>query len=148
MGTVISRFRGEKMNRLHLDVPSLTRSLIGFDKLFHEAERRIATTNYPPHNILKINENEYEIEFAVAGFTQAELELQFDKGQLTVIGKHTEQRQVEYLHQGLAYRSFVKSIGLTEYLEVIGADLKNGILRVRLERKVPEALKPKLIEIK
>lgn len=136
------------MNRLHLDVPSLTRSLIGFDKLFHEAERRLATTNYPPHNILKISEDEYEIEFAVAGFKRTELDIRFENGQLTVSGKHGETREVEYLHQGLAYRSFVKSIGLTEYLEVIGAELNDGILRVKLERKLPDALKPRLIEIK
>jgi len=136
------------MNKFHIDVPSLTRSVIGFDKLFHEAERRLTTVNYPPHNIIKCGEDQYEIEFAVAGFKKSELDIKYENGQLTVSGKHEPNPDVIYIHQGLGYRSFVKSIALTEYIEIKGASLEDGILRVKLERELPEAQKAKTIQIK
>ena len=135
------------MNKFHLDVPSLTRSVIGFERLFQEAERRLNTANYPPHNIIKVDEDKYEIEFAVAGFKRSELDVRYEHGQLTISGKHEPRENVEYIHQGLGYRSFVKTIALTEYIEIKGAELKDGILRVKLARELPDAQKPKLIEI-
>lgn len=137
------------MTKFQLDVPSLTRSVIGFDRLFLEAERRLSTQNYPPHNILKLGEDEYEIEFAVAGFKKSELDIRYERGQLTVSGKREPRIDVmEYIHQGLGYRNFVKTIALTEYIEIKGAELEDGILRVKLARELPDAQKPKIIDIK
>lgn len=135
------------MTRLHLDMPSLNRQIIGFDRLFLEAERKLSTVNYPPHNIVKVAEDEYVIELAVAGFSRSELDVRYEQSTLTVSGKHEDADNREYLHHGISRRNFVKNITLTEYIEVVGAELKDGLLEVKLQRIVPDELKPKTIKI-
>lgn len=135
------------MTKLQLDMPSLTRQIIGFDRLFHEAERKLNTMHYPPHNIVKIGEDEYIIELAVAGFGREELDVRYEDSTLTVSGKHMQNADREYIYQGIGYRNFIKNITLTEYIEVVGAELKDGLLLVKLERIIPDELKAKTIKI-
>ena len=134
-----------------LDIPSLTRTLVGFDRLFELANGNRNTaqlTTYPPHNIIKIDDANFEIELAMAGFNKNEIKVEFNDGQLTVTGKKEHDESKNYIYKGLATRSFVKTIGLADYIEIKSAELKDGILMVRLERIIPDALKPKTIEIK
>ncbi|CAB5218714.1 IbpA Molecular chaperone (small heat shock protein) [uncultured Caudovirales phage] len=134
-----------------LDIPSLTRTLVGFDRLFELANGNRNTaqlTTYPPHNIIKIDDANFEIELAMAGFNKNEIKVEFNDGQLTVAGKKEHDESKTYIYKGLATRSFVKTIGLADYIEIKSAELKDGILTVRLERIIPDALKPKIIEIK
>jgi molecular chaperone IbpA len=139
------------MNQLHrIDTDTLNRALIGFDSMFNNVERRFAnsvSSNYPPHNIVKIDENNYEIQVAVTGFNKEEVTVELDQNILIITaGKDQEEERI-YLHRGLAQRNFVKHFPLAEHIEVRGAEQKNGVLIVKLERLVPESLKPRRIEI-
>lgn len=127
---------------------NLNRALVGFDRIFND--RFFAnTSNYPPHNIVKYDENHYGIEIAVAGFTKDEIAVEVDQDQLTVKGvKDTASENKEYLHRGLAARDFEQSYTLAEFMEVRDAEVKDGLLKITIERLVPEALKPRKIEIK
>lgn len=141
------------MNALsRIDTQSLNRALIGFDRLFNDVERRFANqvqTNYPPYNILKHNDDLFEIEVAVAGFDKEDISIEVDQNQLTIRGQRLKEEDASmYLHRGLAARDFERSFTLAEHMEVGDAELTNGILRVKLTRIVPEALKPRLIAIK
>ena len=128
----------------------LNRALVGFDRVFNDRFFENRTNNYPPHNIVKYSENEYGIEVAVAGFMKEEITVEVDQDQLTIRGVNqiTEDRQVEYLHRGLAARDFEQTWTLAEYMNVTGAEVKDGLLKISIERIVPEALKPRTIEIK
>ncbi len=135
------------------DTSALNRALIGFDQLFNDVERRFANSvqnNYPPYNVIKHSENSFEIELAVAGFDREDITIEADQNQLTIRGEHskTDSDSCEYLYRGLAARNFERSFTLADYIEVGDAELTNGILRVKLTRVVPEALKPRLIAIK
>jgi len=121
--------------------------LVGFDRLKVNA----APSNYPPHNILRYNDTSYSIELAVAGFSKDEIGVQVEHNILTITGEHkdrSEEESWEYLHRGLAARNFVVQFPLAEYMEVKGAEVKDGLLRVSLEYVLPESLKPRRIEIK
>lgn len=136
------------MTKFSLSVPELHRSIIGFDRLFEQAERRLQNlTQYPPHNIVKESEDQYDIEFAVAGFYRDELRVELQDGVLTVCGEHKVEQPRQYVHQGIASRAFKKSLQLGEHMEIIGARLENGILVVHVEHQLPETKKPKQIEI-
>ncbi len=136
------------MTKFSLSIPELHRSVIGFDRLFEQAERRLQNlTQYPPHNIVKVSESDYEIEFAVAGFNRDELTVELHEGVLTVLGEHKLNQDRHYIHQGIANRHFKKSLQLGEYMEIVGAQLENGILVVHVEHQLPDAKKPKQIEI-
>ena len=127
---------------------SLSRALVGVDRLVNS---RVSTqSNYPPHNILKYNETNYIIELAVAGFSKDEINIEIDQNILTITGEHKDHDDTvcEYLHRGLASRNFVVRFPLAEYMEVNGAEVRDGLLRIALEYVVPEALKPRQIEIK
>jgi|688.fasta_scaffold324335_2 molecular chaperone IbpA len=129
---------------------NLNRALVGFDRMLNN---KVSTTqsNYPPHNILKYNETNYSIELAVAGFSKEEIHVEVDQNILTITGEHIDTNDSsdwEYLHRGLASRNFLVQFPLAEYIEVIGAEVKDGLLRIELEYVVPEALKPRQIEIK
>lgn len=128
----------------------LNRALIGFDRLFSERGyiNQINQT-YPPYNVIKKDDDHYEIEIAVAGFTLGDIEVEVDKNQLIIRGerKREEDTDVEYLHRGLAYRSFEKSLTLGEYMQVGTASIKDGVLRIAITRVVPEALKPRKIQV-
>ena len=104
---------------------------------------------YPPHNILKHNDNKFVLEIAVAGFSQEELEVLLDKNTLIVTGekKSTENTSISYLHKGIGNRSFKKSFVLERYLIVDDVNLSDGILKIVLERVVPEEEQPRILEI-
>ena len=127
---------------------NLSRALVGFDRYFSAPHHQ--NGNYPPHNIVKYSENQYGIEIAVAGFSKEEINIEVDQDQLTVIGtKSIDVNDTkEYLHRGLAARDFSQTYTLAEYMEVKGAEHKDGMLKIQIERIVPEALKPRQIEIK
>lgn len=130
---------------------NLNRALVGFDRIFNE-RYNAQSSNYPPHNIVKYNENTYAIEVAVAGFMKEEISVSVDQAQLTIRGEkirlNESTGQIEYLHRGLAARDFEQVFTLAEYMEVVGAKVDNGMLQIDIKRVVPEALKPRQIEIK
>jgi molecular chaperone IbpA len=141
------------MNALtRFDTQALNRALIGFDSLFNDVEKRFANsvqTNYPPYNVLKHDDDHFEIEVAVAGFDREDITIEVDQNLLTIKGKRLKEDDAsKYLHRGLAARDFERSFTLAEHMIVGDAELTNGILSVKLTREVPEALKPRLIAIK
>lgn len=134
------------------DTNTLARALVGFDRMFDDMERRFANqinNNYPPHNIIKTGENDYRIEIAVAGFSKNEISVELEDNHLIIKGEiqTTIWPNDAYLHRGLASRDFIKVFPLAEHIEVKGAQIENGILTVMLERIIPEALKPRVIEV-
>ena len=135
-----------------LDIPALHRRTIGFDQLFQELNRVFtnsrADDNYPPHNIIKVDDDHYIIEIAVAGFAESEIDVELEKNLLTVRGDQAKPEvQPEYVHKGISSKYFEKSWPLAEHVEVRAATVKNGILSIALERLVPEEAKPKKIAI-
>ncbi len=140
------------MNQLaRFDTAALNRALIGFDRIFNDFENRFqhSTTNYPPYNVIKHDENSFEIEIAVAGFDREDITVEVDQNQLVIKGQRTKDDDAsKYVYRGLAARDFERSFTLAEHIIVGDAELTNGILRVKLTREVPEALKPRLIAIK
>ncbi|MFM5013898.1 Hsp20 family protein [Aeromonas veronii] len=132
-----------------IDFSPLYRSAIGFDRLANLIESAASNGNagYPPYNIEQLGDNDYRISMAVAGFTQEELELSFQENLLTVKGNKQADTGRNYLYQGIAERGFERSFQLADYVRVKGADLKNGLLHIELVREVPEAMKPRKIEI-
>lgn len=133
------------------DLTPFTRSTIGFDRLFDELDRQFAnstTTGYPPYNIAAINENQYMISLAVAGFGMDNLEITKDGNLLTVEGTAPKgDEEVRYLHKGIAGRGFRRQFTLADHVEVESADLELGMLNIHLARHVPEELQPKRIAI-
>ncbi|HDX8362108.1 TPA: Hsp20 family protein [Aeromonas veronii] len=132
-----------------IDFSPLYRSAIGFDRLANLIESAASNGNagYPPYNIEQLGDNDYRISMAVAGFTQEELELCFQENLLTVKGNKQADTGRNYLYQGIAERGFERRFQLADYVRVKGADLKNGLLHIELVREVPEAMKPRKIEI-
>lgn len=127
---------------------NLSRALVGFDRYFNNQFANV-NGNYPPHNIVKYNDTHYGIEVAVAGFSKEEITVEVDQDQLYITGKKTSVNEgVEYLHRGLAARDFEQTFTLAEYMEVRGAEVKDGMLKIEIERIIPEALKPRQIKIK
>lgn len=142
------------MTRLtSLDLSPFYRNSIGIDRLFDRMVNQIDTssnTNYPPYNILKTGENTYEIQVAVAGFTQGEVTVNLNEGQLVITGEKTEAELPEgqrYEHHGISARRFIRTFTLDNYVEVDSAISQDGILTIKLERRLPEAMKPKTIAI-
>jgi len=130
------------------DLANLSRALVGFDRYFTAPHHQ--NGNYPPHNIVKYDDTHYGIEVAVAGFSKDEITVEVDQDQLTVKGCKLNQADIrfEYLHRGLAARDFDQTFTLAEYMEVKGAEVKDGMLVIEIERIIPDALKPRKIEIK
>jgi molecular chaperone IbpA len=127
----------------------LSKALVGFDRYFSAPHHQ--NGNYPPHNIVKYSDDTYAIEVAVAGFTKEEVTVEVDQDQLTIRGikdRPNVDVGVEYLHRGLAARDFEQTFTLAEYMEVVGAKVDNGMLQIDIKRVVPEALKPRQIEVK
>lgn len=138
--------------RHHFDLSPLNRNAIGFDRVLNvlDALTSEATQGgYPPYDIEKIDENAYRITLAVAGFGEEDIGVETKDGTLFVRGqrKETEDAKSTYLHRGIANRAFERRFRLAEYVEVSGADLANGLLSIDLVREVPEAKKPRRIEI-
>ena len=131
---------------------TLSRALVGFDTMFDQMERRFAnqvSNNYPPFNILKWNEDQYEIQIAITGFEKEEIRVEVEQNQLTVYGESKEMSlgDAMYIHRGLATRDFERTFTLAEHMEVKGAVTKNGMLRIQIIRNIPESAKPKIIDI-
>lgn len=137
-----------------LDVPSVHKFGIGFDGMFNELLRiseQQHNTNYPPYNIVKQTDDKFYIEIATAGFTEGEIKICIENRVLTVTGEKSYDEgtpEIEYLHRGISGRSFDRSFRLGEHVEVLDAQMRDGILTVFLERQVPETLQPKTIDIK
>lgn len=134
-----------------LDFPNFTRSTVGFDRLFDEIERQFTasqSTGYPPYNIAQINEDEYMITLAVAGFGMPNLEITHEKNILRVEGTSPKGGEnVNYLHKGIGERNFRREFTLADHVEVVQAGLELGMLNIYLKREVPEELQPKKIAI-
>lgn len=137
----------------HNLTPHYTTSTLGFDRIFDHLERMIdnKTTQvekYPPHNIVKSDENQYIVELAIAGFSESDIDITVEDGNLVIKGSKVEtDSTVEYLHRGIGNRSFTKTLKLADTIEVRGAEYKNGILRIGLENVIPDHKKPRKIQI-
>ena len=136
----------------HFDLTPLYRSTVGFDRLANILEQVTAAdvgqTTYPPYNIEKTGENAYRITIAVAGFAESELGIEARDGQLVVTGRKAEaEDKANFLHRGIATRAFERRFQLADHVRAKDAVTENGLLHIDLVREVPEALKPRRIEI-
>ncbi|NEV60807.1 Hsp20 family protein [Thiorhodococcus minor] len=134
-----------------LDFSPLFRSMIGFDRLANSLENayRSEPGGYPPYNVELQDENRYRITIAVAGFTEDELDIEAKESLLTVSGqRRSAEAEGNFLYRGIANRSFERKFQLADYVKVVEAKLENGLLHVDLVREVPEAMKPRRIEIR
>ena len=133
-----------------IDFSPLYRSVVGFDRLADLLDSAAAetATGYPPYNIERTGENEYRVEIAVAGFKPDELSIEVKEAVLTVQGrKAANDSERRFVHRGLAERNFERRFQLAEYVLVTDAQLADGLLAISLKRELPEALKPRRIEI-
>ncbi|PXF63812.1 Hsp20 family protein [Kangiella spongicola] len=138
------------MNRI--DLTPLYRSSVGFDRLASLLDNTLrgeqSSGGYPPYDIEILDENEYAITIAVAGFERDELDIQTEKGVLTVRGRKADtDKERNFLHQGIANRAFERKFNLADYVEVTDANMSNGLLTINLVKEIPEAMKPKKISI-
>lgn len=135
------------------DLTPLLRSTVGFDRMARlmDSMTRVEeqSLSYPPYNIEKLDENDYRITMAVAGFAADELDITVKENSLIISGqaKSEEDENGRYLHRGIARRAFERRFDLAEFIKVTGASLENGLLHVELTREVPEAMKPRSIKI-
>jgi len=135
------------------DFAPLYRSTVGFDRLANMLDRALtadtASNAYPPYNIEKADENKYRITVAVSGFSEDELNVEMRDGQLVISAKKadTDATDVTFLHRGIAQRAFEKRFQLADHVRPVGAETRDGLLHIDLVREVPEALKPRTIEI-
>ena len=133
-----------------IDFSPLYRSVVGFDRLADllETATADAATGYPPYNIERTEENAYRVDIAVAGFRPEELDIEVKENLLTVTGrKAANDEPRRFLHRGLAERNFDRKFQLADYVVVTDANLADGLLSISLKRELPEALKPRRIEI-
>mgnify|MGYP000500978661 CR=1 FL=1 len=125
---------------------------IGFDRMFDRLldDSLVTTTNYPPYNIVKMDETNYAIQIAVAGFGKDDIDVQYEDGVVTVKSVHDkdEAQREGVQHQGISKRQFSKSFSIADDVVVNGAELKDGLLRIAMERIVPEAKKARSITVK
>ncbi|MBX5050833.1 Hsp20 family protein [Rhizobium lentis] len=136
--------------RTNLDFSPLFRSSIGFERMLNalEAAGRAETIdNWPPYDIIKTGEDDYRIAMAVAGFSQAELAITQEQNMLVVSGQKANGEDVQYLHRGIAGRSFQRRFELADHVKVVDAGLVNGLLTIDLKREIPEEMKPRQIAI-
>lgn len=127
---------------------TLLPTTVGFDRMFNVFENMVTEkSNFPHHNIIKTEENKYQVELAVAGFAQDDIDIEITDGVLNIRGSKEDKTEVDYLYRGIATRSFHKSIRLADTVEVRGAELENGILKVYLENILPEEKKSVKIPI-
>ncbi|AUB81004.1 Hsp20 family protein [Candidatus Thiodictyon syntrophicum] len=136
-----------------IDFSPLLRSMIGFDRLSNALETAYRTEpgGYPPYNVEVSGENDYRVTMAVAGFSEKDLSIEAKENILTVSGSRTEdeeQQDTRFLYRGIANRSFERKFQLADYVRVVEAHLENGLLHVQLRREIPEAMKPRKIEIR
>lgn len=138
---------------LHPQFKDFDKFFVGFDEQFNRMAKfhddfAKNIPNYPPYNIKKTDENKYVIEMAVAGFAKHEIEIEFAQDKLIVKGNASEDKEAkEWLYQGIAARNFTRTFALNDQVEINGAELINGMLKIALERIIPESKKPKKIDI-
>ena len=139
--------------RSAFDFAPFRRSTVGFDRLFDMLENSSTgqtQENYPPFDLIKLGDNDYRIELAVAGFRPEEIDITAQQNVLIVSGKkkdESEDRGSDYIYRGIATRSFERRFALADHIQVRGADLKDGLLAIELVREIPEAMKPRKISI-
>ena len=139
--------------RSAFDFAPFRRSTVGFDRLFDMLETSgtgQAQENYPPFDLIKAGDNDYRIELAVAGFKPDEIDITAQQNVLVVTGRkgeESEQKGADYIYRGIANRSFERRFALADHIQVKGADLKDGLLQIELVREIPEAMKPRKIDI-
>ena len=140
--------------RSAFDFAPFRRSSVGFDRLFDMLENsnlgQNGGENYPPFDLIRSGDNEYRIELAVAGFKPEEIDITAQQNVLVVTGRkqeETEDKGSDYIYRGIATRSFERRFALADHVQVRGADLKDGLLSVELVREIPEAMKPRKINI-
>ena len=146
------------MTNKHLSIFNQLRPVtVGFDNIFDHFERMfddevfsVPTVNYPPYNIVKTGENTYDIEVALAGFSKDDIEVEYVENMLHIKSKKVEDKDAKegVIHKGISKRYFSKTFTVADDVVVNGAELKDGLLKVSMERIIPEAKKPKTIEIK
>ena len=133
------------------DFSPLYRTSVGFDRLasmMSSATRQDQGNSYPPYNIRSTSEDHYQITMAVAGFSEDEIDITSEQNRLVITGNSAdEEEQGEYLHRGIATRSFERRFNLADHVRVVSASLANGLLHIDLERELPEAMKPRTIKI-
>ena len=123
---------------------------IGFNRelgRLHTAHKT-NTQSYPPYDLIKLDEDTYRLSIAIAGFSRQDIDITVDNGTLVIKGEIVEVTDAEVIHKGIAGRKFTRSFALGEYMEVTGADMKDGMLHIDVDRIVPEEKKPKQIKIK
>jgi molecular chaperone IbpA len=136
-----------------MDFAPFRRSSVGFDRLFDMLENSSlggTQENYPPFDLIKTGDNDYRIELAVAGFKPEEIDITAQQNVLIVSGRKAEEsedKSSNYIYRGIANRSFERRFALADHIQVRGADLKDGLLAIELVREIPEAMKPRKIEI-
>ena len=140
--------------RSAFDFAPFRRSTVGFDRLFDMLENSGTSQgqeNYPPFDLIKLGDNDYRIELAVAGFRSDEIDITAQQNVLIVTGKKREEESdskgSDYIYRGIATRSFERRFALADHIQVRGADLKDGLLSIELIREIPEAMKPRKIDI-
>lgn len=132
------------------DFSPLWRSTIGFDHLFDafdQLQRSGVDDNFPPYNIARLGDDRYQISLALAGFRADEIRLTAEQNMLTVEGRKAEKAESDFVYQGIAVRSFKRQFNLADYVQVKEAKFEDGLLKIELEREVPEAMKPRQIPI-
>jgi molecular chaperone IbpA len=140
----------DKIMRSAFDFAPFRRSAVGFDRLFDMLESSAASgtqENYPPFDLIREGEHEYRIEIAVAGFRRDEIEITSHQNVLIIRGRKADENGADYIHRGIATRSFERRFALADHVHVTGADLADGMLALTLKREIPEAMKPRRIEI-
>src|SRR5213075_2029542 len=143
----------DKTMRTAFDFAPFRRSTVGFDRLFDMLENSAVgqgQENYPPFDLIKLGDNDYRIELAVAGFKPDEIDITAQQNVLLVTGRkkeEDEQKGNDYIYRGIANRSFERRFALADHIQVRGADLKDGLLAIDLVREIPEAMKARKINI-
>ena len=131
------------------DFAPLWRSTIGFDRLFDlvETAQRAGEDNYPPYNIERLADDRYQIALAVAGFAPDEISVTAEQNVVTIEGGKNDKAEREYIYRGISARPFKRQFSLADYVQVKSAAFENGLLKIELDREVPEAMKPRRIPI-
>ena len=137
---------------MKVDLTPLYANTVGFDRFGSLLDAALSadrqSASYPPYDIELVGENKYAITLAVAGFSDSEIDVQVEKGVLTVRGKKEDaKKDSRYLHRGIATRSFERKFNLADHVEVVSAQLDNGLLKIALVREIPEAMKPRTIPV-
>jgi len=134
-----------------IDLTPLYRNSIGFDRLASLLDSALSSNSvpsgYPPYNIEALDQNRYIISLAVAGFEKSDIDISVDRDVLIVRGSKPEEENRKYLYQGIAHRNFERKFDLAEHIQVSGAEMKNGLLKISLVKEIPEAMKTKEIPI-